>query len=545
MAKLQALDGFDDEVQVLVVGAGPVGLTLACELLRHGVKCRVLDAGNGPTPVAESRALGIQARSLEVFDDVGISGELTSRGHPLTSIDLYAGQRRLTRFDFAFDGLGTCYPYLLILSQGETERVLVERLRALGGCVEWNCRLQELRQDEHRVTAVVQSNDGATHECPASYLVGCDGAHSQVRHCLSLAFEGAAYEELFLLADVEIDWPLSPKQAHILITADGLAPAIPLADGKGWRLIDATGVSDAREEEQILERFRRLLAESPFPQATIRRVIWTSAFRIHRRVVDRMHVGRCFVAGDAAHLHSPVGGQGMNTGIQDAYNLAWKLAHVVYGFADERLLKSYDDERLPVAKAVIRNTDRATRMVTLRSRPLRALRNLVASNIAGWVPLRRRITRGISQLGIAYRRGALAYEAGEGHRANGVRPGARLPNVALSANASGARLYEYLSIVRYTLLILPVDDSGVQSAGGLVTAVRERLRDLIECCVVVSVGSSAEFGNDIDVIRDDKAVRVLAGRRNRCLLVRPDKHVALGVNEIAVEPMIGFLRENG
>ncbi|MEZ6112040.1 MAG: FAD-dependent monooxygenase [Pirellulaceae bacterium] len=211
MAKLQALDGFDDEVQVLVVGAGPVGLTLACELLRHGVKCRVLDAGNGPTPVAESRALGIQARSLEVFDDVGISGELIWRGHPLTSIDLYAGQRRLTRFDFAFDGLGTCYPYLLILSQGETERVLVERLRALGGCVEWNCRLQELRQDEHGVTAVVQSNDGATHECPASYLVGCDGAHSQVRHCLSLAFEGAAYEELFLLADLEIDWPLSPK----------------------------------------------------------------------------------------------------------------------------------------------------------------------------------------------------------------------------------------------------------------------------------------------------------------------------------------------
>ena len=465
-----------------------------------------------------------------------------AEGRTLHGLSAYADGRRVLHLSLDLDESDTPYPFVLCLPQSRTERILLDRLAAHGGAVERDSALASFAQDEAGVTATFA--DGR--EVRAGWLIGCDGARSVVRKGLDLAFEGGEYEERFLLADLRVTWEKPDDEIAITLTPEGPLIGFPLPDGT-WRLVDTTGIIDSNDPAEIVARFRELVNRYAAPDATVDDPAWTSSFHIHRRVVDRYRVGRCFVAGDAAHLHSPAGGQGLNTGIQDAFNLAWKLALVVRGGARESLLDSYTAERRPVAQAVLRGSDRATRMVTLRGEVAQHLRNGLLGVLGEFDFIRRRIVLGLSELGIAYRsspivaedRGGLLHAllphaGGPGLRDHldfgaAPHPGDRAPDVVLAAPAAGgpARLFDVLGGTGHTLLLFEgaAADPGeaIPAVGELVrTRYADRVRPLL-----VTRGAAPASPWPGESLPDPAGdVHRRYGAASACLyLIRPDGYI--------------------
>lgn len=442
-------DWIDREVDVLVAGAGPSGLSLAVELRRLGANCLLIDEKDGPTPDAESRALAVHAATLEAFHRMGVVDRMREEGRVAHGFGVYRGASRILDVRLTLAPDETRFPFVLVLPQGRTERILVDHLEGLGGGVEWGTHLVGFKADHGGATAELKDQDGRTTYVRAKWLVGCDGPKSIVRHGLGMKFEGDEYPERFLLADAEVSWGLSADEVSIVLTHEGALIAVPLAEAGRWRLIDATGRSDAATPEAVLARLRELAGPISGLGAVVGAPSWTSSFVIHRRVVDRYRVGRGFVVGDAAHLHSPAGGQGMNTGVQDAVNLAWKLAMVLRGEASESILDSYDLERRPVAERVLRSTDRIMKLVAPRNPLARAARDAALAGLGRFEAVRRMISREMAHLSVSYRRSpivgesrpglfyATAREGATGFNANesfrrGPKPGERLPDVLLA-----------------------------------------------------------------------------------------------------------------
>jgi 2-polyprenyl-6-methoxyphenol hydroxylase-like FAD-dependent oxidoreductase len=464
--------------EVLVVGAGPVGLSMACELARHGVPCRIVDSN--PAPTDQSRALGIQARTLEVFEDVGVVQEVLSRARKIHGLGAFSDGRRVTHISFDLEGLETPYPYLLVLPQSETEHILIDRLKGHAIEVERGRTLRGLVQDGSGVTATLEGAGGQTSAVQVPWLVGCDGARSVVRKALDLTFEGAEYEESFLLADVRLEWELPDDELAIHLTPEGPLIAFPLPRQGRWRLVHASsGPVDASEAEpdRAVAQLQRLLREHGRPESVVSEPAWTSAFKIHRRVADRFREGRCFVAGDAAHIHSPAGGQGMNTGIQDAYNLAWKLALVSRGESPDSLLDSYSIERRGVVAGVVRGSDLTTRVVTLRNPVAKAIRNHLAGLLGEFDFVARRISKSLSELGVEYhsspivaedRPGVLGLGMGDAlDFRSGPHPGDRVPDIPLEppSDTDGPHhLFEVLRGTKHVLLLFE-GAHGMEDAG--------------------------------------------------------------------------------
>ncbi|MFJ4340771.1 FAD-dependent monooxygenase [Streptomyces sp. NPDC088915] len=360
---------------VLVVGAGPVGLSAAAELRRHGVHCRIVDRLPARLPYA--KAVGIQPRTLELWDRMGLVREVLEAAVPIRGQLLYADGEERARIELE---MPPEVPYgFAALPQYETERLLEEYLNRLGTVVERGTELVSFDRDRDGVTARLRTASGADEELRVPYLIGCDGAHSVVRKALGLSFEGGAFPEEYMLGDVEADWDLphgygvrsSRRSADG--SADDVLVCIPLPgagryrmsmrvppglSGRGSTAPDgvAHGVQTGRTPElSDLQAVVDRLAPRP---ARLSRLRWASVFRISHRIVDRYGEGRVLVAGDAAHIHPPTGAQGMNTGVQDACNLAWKLALVVRGGAGPGLLATYDAERRPVGEEVVGRTVR-------------------------------------------------------------------------------------------------------------------------------------------------------------------------------------------
>jgi 2-polyprenyl-6-methoxyphenol hydroxylase-like FAD-dependent oxidoreductase len=351
--------------EVLIVGAGPVGLTLAVSLQARGVDAVLLD--KAAEVAMTSRAAVIHARTLEVLHSIDVSDELVRRGVIVPRFTVRDRDRALLTIDF--DGLPTPHPYTLMLPQNITEDVLTNRLTELGGRVHRPDELARLQQDGAGVTATMVGGETVR----ALYVVGADGMHSAVREQTGIGFAGDTYGQSFVLADVHLDWEFADSEVMLYFAPAGLVVVAPLPGGR-HRIVATADVAPEHPDRDHIQA----LLDARGPQkrpARVKDVVWSSRFRVHHRLADRYREGRVFLAGDAAHVHSPAGVQGMNTGIQDAVALAVRLAGVVRDGADERILDGYETQRRPVAADVVAFTDRMTRVATVDQSIVRRIRN--------------------------------------------------------------------------------------------------------------------------------------------------------------------------
>ncbi|UEP49060.1 FAD-dependent monooxygenase [Burkholderia ambifaria] len=440
---------------VLIVGAGPTGLAAAMSLARARVPVRIIDRLTTPAPY--SRAIGIQARTLELLEQHRAVEPFLVLGHRAHAAALHAGGRVIARLDF--DPLQTRYPYLLFLDQSITEQLLAEHLAGLGVTVERGVTLTACDAGGTSLDVTIRGADGREQSFAPSYLIAADGAHSTVRHLLGLGFAGQAFEQTFLLADFSAipDWP--EEEIHLFTTPDGIAGLFPMGGGR-YRLVadrppgdaspDAPPPSLAQCEAIVLARVGASIAPSD--------LAWSSYFRLQSRMVDRLRHGRVFFAGDAAHVHSPAGAQGMNTGMQEAFNLGWKLARVLGGGTPERLLDTYHAERHPIERDVLRQTGLVTQIVEADHGAMKLLRDHVVPLLATFGPVRDAVRRTVSELGVQYRKSPLTLER---VLDGGPRAGERAPDALVHVvdgplgRAPGtARLYDLHDPASFTLLLL-------------------------------------------------------------------------------------------
>ncbi|WP_158868158.1 FAD-dependent oxidoreductase [Leifsonia sp. AG29] len=377
-----------DRVEVLVVGAGPAGLTTAIELARRGVSVVVVDAA--PRGANTSRAAVIHARTLEVLRQSAVTESLVGEGVIVPEFTLRDRDRVLGRVDFS--GLPTPFPYTLMLPQSRTEEILRGRLDELGVRVRWGTRASAVVQSETAVRVRLSSAEGDT-DVDAAFVVGADGMRSTVREAAGIPFEGAQYPQSFVLGDVQLDWALPRNEVQLFLSPAGLAVVAPLPGGR-HRIVATVDEAPDQPDAGFIQA---LLAVRGPRTGSVRDVVWSSRFRVHHRLASRYRNGRLLLVGDAAHVHSPAGGQGMNTGIQDAVDLAERLTAVFNG-SPEASLDDYELRRRPVAAEVVRLTDRTTRVATLRNPAARAIRNGVMSAALEIPRVRRAVAMSLAEL---------------------------------------------------------------------------------------------------------------------------------------------------
>ncbi len=413
-----------EQSDVLIAGAGPTGLVLALWLTKAGAKVRIIDKTAGPGTT--SRALAVQARTLELYRQLDLTDAVIARGHRTPGGNFWIAGERKARISLEGIGKGaTPYPFLHIFPQDEHEKLLIERLEALGVRVGRQTELLGFTETSDGITARLRGPDGGEHDHRARYLAGCDGARSKVRDIIGTGFPGGTYRHLFYVADIEGQGPALNGELNVDLGTSDFVAIFPLAGEGRARLIGT--VRDERADRAETLTFDDVSSEAiQQMKMSVRKVNWFSTYHVHHRVTEHFRKGRAFLAGDAAHIHSPVGGQGMNTGIGDAINLAWKLAAVVAGRAQQDLLDSYEAERIGFAHRLVASTDRAFTFVTSEGRLASFVRTYLAPIVIAtafkFEAVRRFAFRTVSQTAINYRGSLLSRGS-----AGSVQGGDRLP----------------------------------------------------------------------------------------------------------------------
>ena len=420
------------DTDVLIVGAGPTGLVLALWLTRLGVRVRIVD--KTAEPGTTSRAVAVQARTLELYSQIGLADAVVARGRKAVAANLWVGGKKVARIVFVDLGAGLSpFPYALVFPQDEHERLLIDRLAEAGVEVERRTELVDFEDSTRHVLARLKRPDGSWEACEAAYVAGCDGAHSSVRQKLEIGFPGGTYSHLFYVADVEGGGQALNGEVHVALDTTDFLAVFPLT-GEGHARLVGTVREEAEHQHENLSWNDVSKRVIEWMRIDVDRVNWFSTYHVHHRVADHFRKGRVFLLGDAAHVHSPVGGQGMNTGIGDAVNLAWKLAAVLHGRANASLLDSYEPERIAFARRLVATTDRAFTGVTSPGAIARLVRldivPLLIPSLFKLAAVRRFMFRTVSQTAVNYRGSSLS----EG-RAGAVHGGDRLPWVKTDLNS--------------------------------------------------------------------------------------------------------------
>jgi 2-polyprenyl-6-methoxyphenol hydroxylase-like FAD-dependent oxidoreductase len=509
-------DGMNETPQVLIVGAGPTGLVMAHELARDGIQCRLID--KAPHGAMESRAIAIHSRTMESFELMGLADDFLAAGQRINGVNLCGDNGRIAHADFGM--LETRYPGVFGVPQDETERLLEARVARLGVPVERNTELIGLTQRDSAVSARLSKGD-RIEEVEVDWVMGCDGAHSTVRDRLAIAFSGSTYPEHFVLADIRVEGDIDHDEAQVWLGGEGALAFFPLPEDR-WRLI-VTNAPDDWKGQPSLAQCQALLDERGLVRLRLVDPRWTAVFRIHRREAGQFRRDRVFLLGDAAHIHSPVGGQGMNMGIQDAFNLAWKLSLVIGKYGDPKLLDSYEAERKPVDEAVIRQTDRATRLVSLHGTVTRFVRDHMMSLLTRVPGFEERMGEAISGIAVNYRHSTIVEDHGAG--AAGPAAGDRAPDAPLVAAAGGAsrRLYELFAEHRHLLLLLG------DPAEGRPPALPRYPERVFAAYQIVPPGTSGG-----DYVDRDGIVAQRYGSAPAAYLIRPDGYVGFRGDRRAV-----------
>jgi 2-polyprenyl-6-methoxyphenol hydroxylase-like FAD-dependent oxidoreductase len=515
-----------DDAGVLIAGAGPTGLVLALWLTRLGVQVRIVDKTSEPGTT--SRALAVQARTLEFYGQLGFADEVVAQGRWATEASMWVGGRRVAQI--RLDGMGSGispYPYPLIYPQDEHERLLIERLSKLGVTVERETEVLSSEETDDRVAVKLRKSDGGEESFAVAYLAGCDGARSTTREHLGIGFPGGTYEHLFYVADVQATGEAVNGDLNIALERSDFLVVFPLKIEGRARFIGTVKDDSRKAEELSWESVNKGVVEHL--RTEVQHVNWFSTYRVHHRVADRFRKGRSFLLGDAAHIHSPVGGQGMNTGIGDAVNLAWKLAAVLRGRAKASLLDTYEPERIAFARRLVATTDRAFTTVTSSGALARLIRLRIVPVLAPLLfssrVFRRLMFRTVSQVNVNYRVSSLSQG-----RVGSVHAGDRLPWVETSPNGTSL-------------------DGGGPSGDGKdnfapLKSLDWQLHVYGEAAPEVRV-LSVELKLPLHVFPWRAEMKQSGLRRNALYLVRPDGYVAVAVDRNCAETVRSYLAELG
>ncbi len=436
-------------LSILIVGAGPTGLMLACELARHGISFRIIDKNTEPT--VSSNATWIQTRTIELFDQIGIADRFIKKGNLCHAINIYVNGKSLIKIPLNY--IDSNYPFILMLPQSETERLLIQRLGELNNKVERSTELIEIKQNDDTVTAIIQHASGQTETISSDWLVACDGANSTVRSKCHIDFEGEDLPEQFIVADAQIESFMSKDEVHVFFDQGTLFSAFPLGSNT-YRITANLHLTHQRKmytEREVIE----MAQERAYGAYYVKSVSWISPFWIRSKVVRQMRHGSILLAGDAVHVHSPAGGQGMNTGIQDAYNLAWKLALVIKGKAKSLLLDSYFDERYPIVKEIVNQTDHYTKMALYDRAFLKKLLRFEMKMKKDQGQFSKKLMEQLTQLNIQYRNSPIIDY--ENVSKKSVQQGKRAPDVVID---NTTRLYDYLRNTKHNILLFTGLTSG-------------------------------------------------------------------------------------
>jgi 2-polyprenyl-6-methoxyphenol hydroxylase-like FAD-dependent oxidoreductase len=500
---------------VIIIGAGPTGLSLACQLIRHGIDFVVVEKNESVTPF--SKAIGVQARTLEIYDQIGLAQPAIERGTIASRVRLIEGGE--VRGEMHLQNFGkdlSQFPYMLMLEQSKNEELLYQFVRSHNHDVLWKTELESFSQDANGVTAQIKTPEGEIQTVNGKYLVGCDGASSPVRHGLGLTFEGSTFERLFYVADARVDWALPHDALHVCLAREVFTAFFPMKGENRYRIVGTFPESKNQEQGEVLyEEIEREIKDKAELALEISDVRWFSLYKVHSRRVNKFSKGRCFVAGDAAHIHSPAGAQGMNTGIQDAYNLAWKLALVIKGIAAESLLETYNEERLANAKRLLESTDRMFELAAGSHWLLSFIRTTIFPPLANFVAnletVSTRVFPLISQIGVGYRNGSLSEHKGD--EPDDVEAGDRLPYFLVN----GKSIFDKLQEPKFHLLVFSNRDQDDW---------KNEFGDLVDYHVIPLDARVSE------IFETDKEFSVF---------LRPDNHIAFISSEISVNDVREYL----
>lgn len=446
------------DIDVLIIGAGPTGLMLANQLARRGVQVMIVDKHSGPAQ--QTRAMAVHARTLEIYSKLGIAEQALALGRRGNGANMWTAGKRMARIPLGDIGKTVSpFPFVLMLGQDDNERILGEHLNQQGIFVQWNTELIALSQMADGVYATLKFPDGSQRKIIAGYMAGCDGGHSLVRELCEIQFPGAPYEHVFFVADTEAIGNMVPDELNVYLWRDGFHLFFPMAGKDRWRVIGILPERLRDHDDVAFSALSPAIQQEVGVNLEFKACSWFSTYRIAHRAAEKFRDKRCFLLGDAAHIHSPMGGQGMNTGLQDAYNLAWKLAMVIKGKANEKLLDTYEAERLPVALRLLRTTDRAFNMLVSNHWLAGIFRTRILTKIAAFAMTLERVKqlafRTISQTGIHYRQSALSQTIA-GHSPNAQKAGDRFPWLQLKFETEGLveDIFQKMDDLHFHLIVI-------------------------------------------------------------------------------------------
>ncbi len=507
------------KTDVIIVGAGPTGLSMACQFIRYGVDFVILDQKETTTP--HSKAIGVQARTLEIYEQIGLADRLIEQGAIAAKARMVVGGEVRGEAEFTQMGKGLSpYPFVLIVEQGKHEKILYDFIKANSKDVMWQTELENFSQDESGVKVTVKNATGEIETIEARFLVGCDGAKSPVRHSLGLTFEGSTFERMFYVADVQIDWKFSHDALHAFLMKDTLLAFFPMTGEKQWRIVGTFPEEFAKDEGEVLyEEIEERIKHDAELELDITNVNWFSTYKVHTRRVNKFSEGRCFLAGDSAHIHTPAGAQGMNTGIQDGYNLAWKMALVLKGMTDKKILETYNEERLENAENLLKTTDRFFNLVASPDAFLAYFRTHIFPYIAGVAfsidAVKKFVFPRISQIGINYRYSSLSETAGN----FSVKAGDRMPYFTID----DASIYDRLREPKFHLLTFFDGQNKPQNPA---EELRNNYFDLVGFHKLPLYPNIAEiFGTD----------------KNFSVLLRPDNYIGTISSDVSFETVENYI----
>lgn len=517
--------------EVLIVGAGPTGLMMACQLVRNGIKFRIIEKNSGPT--IESRALAIHARSMEIFSQMGLAEKFIAQGKKAKAINYVVNGRVKNQVSLKEFGKGlTEFPFLLILDQSKTERLLLDYLSHWDITVEWNTELMTFEQNEESVTSTIQYND-KNEIFETNYLIGADGAKSKVRNLLNIPFHGKTYLQTLFVLDCGIDTDLKDDEGYIAFSKHSLAAIFRFPDGR-CRIISLVPPELNDKDSITFEDIAKTFASRMQMDIVLSDPKWISIYRSHHRCTTSFRKGRCFLAGDSAHIHSPIGGQGMNTGLQDAYNLAWKLAMTLQGNATDSLLNTYEEERLSTARSLVNTIDKVFGIVTIDSGFFGFMRMHVSPKILTVLKILgigRFAFKKLSQIGISYNHSLLTEHASIGRIFKKTpQPGDRFPFIQFKDQSNQqVNIQREISGASFHLFLFSVNKEDTRFE-----AIYNMTKSYLPTVDVSRMQLTRET---------TKLYSELGMNKGGFFLVRPDMHIAYRGSQVNIAHLDRYLRK--